>query len=357
MARFKKMRVAAGVPPVGPDPVASNGPESLCDTAIIVARDAVKRAPIPPSDQDDRIAQLQQVTLRAEDPVLARAAVCAAARLWCLKPGTANDADRKAVGQIARFLMWAAFGGVIDEGRAFTRGVVDEYLTFKMTTSEKAARQQRYVLYGVGRVLHPHEFPSAKGVSAPRRKRLPAASRAEIARLQVIIAGLPPAMGQRTQALLDLAYGAGARAGDFKSLRGTAITSIAVSGQAVAVVTLPNHQGGVRQIPVVDPKTTARLLGLAAGVGDGLILAPNAANADRNIVNRINSDLRRHGHPAMDPIALRHRWILDLAQNVPAALLLQLADVGDLRVLVDQRPLLPTYKLRHAITILQGTKP
>jgi hypothetical protein len=356
MARFKKMTVAAYPHATEPEPLAADEQAITGGAALVVARDAVKRAPVPQPEDRDRFATLQQITVHADDQTLARAAVEAAARLWCMKPGEAAEADRKAVGQVARFLVWAAFGDIVDEGRAFTRANVNEYLAVKATTSESSARQQRYVLYAIGRQLHPHEFPPARGMSVPRRKRLLAASRTEIAKLQAIIPGLPTMMALRTQALLDLASGAGARPGDFKTLRGTAITSIAIDGQAIAVVTLPNHLGGVRQIPVVDPKVSARLLALSARVGTGLVLAPKATKAERNIVNRINSDLRRYGHPTTDPIALRHRWILDLAQTAPAALLLQLADVGDLRVLVDQRPLLPTYKLRHAITILQETQ-
>lgn len=186
-----------------------------------------------------------------------------------------------------------------------------------------------------------------------RRKRTPAVDGFNVAKWQAVIPGLPTLLGQRAQALLDLALGAGARPGDFKTLRGTAITSIAVDGHAVAVVNLPNHNGGVRQIPVVDPKISARLLGLAARVADGLVLSPKAIAPERNSVNRVNSDFKRYGHPRIDLVALRNRWVLDLAASVPAALLLQLADVGDLRVLVDQRPLLPTFTIRHAITLLK----
>ena len=266
------------------------------------------------------------------------------------------EADRKAVGQIARFLMWAAFGGVIDERRAFRRANVNEYLAVRSLTSDRSSRQVRYVLYKVGRRLHPREYPYHDAVPEPPRKRLEAASPTEIARLQAIIPGLPALLGLRTQALLDLTHGAGARPGDFKTLRGTAITSLAWEGRAIAIVTLPNHGGGVRQVPVIDRQIGARLLGLAAAVGPGLVLSPTSNTSERNIVNRINSDLRRHGHSGFDPIAMRHRWIVELSKTVPAALLLQLADIGDLRSLDDQRHMLPAYKLRHTITILQDSQ-
>ena len=354
MARFRKMAIATEVAVPAPS-VQQDWEVGAADAvAAVVADGAVKATPPPrESSESDRLAVLRRISVGAPNPGVAAAAVHAAAQLRCLKPGRGDQVDCKATGIIARFLIWAAFSDVIDPARAFTRANVDEYLTGKATVSDRSVRQLRYILYGIGRELHPQEFPSANTLPASRRKRLPAASRSEIGTLQAIIPGLPGNLAGRAQALLDLTYGAGARSGDFKSLRGTAITSVAVEGRAIAVVTLPNTGGGVRQVPVVDPKITGRLLGLAARVGTGLVLAPHVSTPDRNIVNRVNSDLRRLGHPRIDPIALRNRWVLNLAATVPAALLLQLADVGDLRVLVDQRHLLPTYKLRHAITLLK----
>ena len=354
MARFGKMAVASDSPPVKPTP-ASPGGQIVADyTALVVAHDSVRRAPAPPARQQEQFDRLTRTTVKDGEPLIRAAAVQAGARLWCMRTTKAGEPDIKAVGLIARFLVWAAFGGIVDEGRAFTRAVVEEYLTQLASSSAHSEGQKRHVLYAVGRLMNPHEFPPANKVSAPR-KRVPAASRFEILQMQAVIPGLPTALGQRAQALMDLALGAGARAGDFKTLRGTAITSIAVDGQAVAVVTLPNHNGGVRQIPVVDPKISARLLGVSARVAGSLVLAPKAARAERNIVNRISSELREHGHPKIDPAALRNRWIVDLANTVPAALLLQLADLSDPRVIRDQKPLLSTFKIRHAITILKET--
>lgn len=354
MARFGKMAIAPEAPTVEPTPVSPGAQVAVDYTALVVAHDSVRRAPAPPAGQQEQFDRLRRTTVKDGDPVVRRAAVQAAARLWCMKTTKAGEPDIKAVGLIARFLVWAAFGGIVDEGRALTNAVVEEYLTQRGSSSAHSEGQKRHVLYAVGRLMNPHEFPPANKVSAPR-KRVPAASRFEILQMQAVIPGLPTLLGQRAQALMDLALGAGARPGDFKTLRGTAITSMAIEGQAVAVVTLPNHNGGVRQVPVVDPKISARLLGLSARVAGGLVLAPNAVQAERNIVNRISSELREHGHPKIDPAALRNRWIVDLANTVPAALLLQLADVSDLRVLVDQRSLLSTFKIRHAITILKET--
>jgi hypothetical protein len=158
----------------------------------------------------------------------------------------------------------------------------------------------------------------------------------------------------RALALADLSYGVGARPADFKVLRGTAITTVRSHGRAICVVALPNTAGGVRQVPVLDAGINSRLIELAARVGDGLVLAPNAEFAERNIVNRISEKLTNKGYPPVRTVALRNRWILDMAERrIPTAMLLQLADVLDLRVLTDLRKELPHFKIRHAITILQ----
>jgi hypothetical protein len=91
---------------------------------------------------------------------------------------------------------------------------------------------------------------------------------------------------------------------------------------------------------------------LATTVGDGLVLAPHAAVAERNIANRVSEELRSRGHASVDAAALRNRWVLDLAERVPAVLLQQLADLCELRILVDERQRLPQYKLRHTSSIL-----
>lgn len=356
MARFKKMTIAAS-PPVSPQ-AAAHGPaaESAAKTTMLVAQSAVRELPALPPSEHDRLATLLRQTVGADDPEVAHAAITAAATLRCQVPFTSAEQDRKDVGHVARFLVWAAFGDVVDPVRAFTRANVDEHLAATATASKRSADQRRYILYRTGRRLHPQQFPPRIGTNALARPRHPVASHAEIARLRTLIPRLPARLSQRTQALLDLSYGAGARPADFRSLRGTAITTTTVDGRAVAVVALPNLGGGVRQVPVWDREIGARLVGLAAGLGDRLILAPHAVAAERNIVNRVGEQLRNHGHPTIDPVALRNRWVLDLAERIPAVLLQQLADLCELRILVDERSLVTQYKLRHAITILDEVR-
>jgi hypothetical protein len=347
MARFRKMRIAPGVPAE-----TTGQPGEIDEAAQAVARASVKPLPEPAGSDDDRLGRLLAIEVEAADRELGRAAVEAAARLQVLTRRLKPEPDRKAAGMVARYLLWRAFGDVIDPARALTRDNVDEYLVARGDRGQNL-RQLRYVLYRVGRVLHPREFPLTNSVPAPRLPRHQAARPQEIRAVQVLIADLPDPLSQRAQALLDLAYGAGVRAADFKTLRGTAIRSVQDGNATVSVVTLPNRCGGVRQVPVVAPAISARLRALAARVGDRLILAPHTEKPEKNLVNRVSEALRCRGHPGMDPLALRNRWILDLAARVPAALLVQLADVADLRVLGDQRKLLPHYETNQMITILK----
>ncbi|WP_238955320.1 hypothetical protein [Mycobacterium intracellulare] len=356
MARFKKMAIATAAvdsPQTPPEQIGSDKPDK---TVVGAARAAIKPLPPPHPSQSDRLARLLQLRVHAEDPAVAAAAIEAAAQLRCLVPYTVAEQDRKAVGHVARFLVWSAFGGVVDPLRAFTRANVDEYLAATATESQRTLDQRRYFLYGTGRRLHSQQFPPTKTKTVPPRQRHPVASRTEILRLQAIIPRLPTKLSQRAQTLLDLTYGAGARPADFKTLRGTAITSVPIDGRAVSVVALPNLGGGIRQVPVIDPAMSARLLGLSVSIGHRLVLAPHARTAERNLVNRVSEQLREQGHPTLNPVALRNRWIIDLAERIPAVLLQQLADLCELRILTDERSLVRQYKLRHAITILAGAQ-
>ncbi|MDV3131454.1 hypothetical protein M1248_05350 [Mycobacterium sp. 29Ha] len=313
----------------------------------------MRELPALPPSENDRLAALLGQRVGADNAEVGRAAVEAAARLRCQVPFTTAEQDRKTVGHVARFLVWSSFDGVVDPVRAFTKASVDEHLAATLSRSQRSLEQRRWVLYTVGRRLHPHQFPAGLIKRAPISPRHPVANHADIRRLQTVIPRLPARLGQRAQALLDLSYGAGARPADLRTLRATAISSSVVGGRAIPVVSLPNLGVGVRQVPVLDPDIGARLLGIAATLGDKLVLAPHATVAERNVVNRVSEQLRDHGHASIDANALRNRWILDMAEKVPAVLLQQLADLCELRILADERARIQHYKLRHAITILE----
>lgn len=358
MARFRKMAVGAAAP-VAPSEDAHEVQQQrakLAEAAAIVARDSVIPAPPVEPAESARYAMLSQLGVKVEDKELGRRAMDIAARLVCMKPGTGGESEHSSVRMIGRFLVWAAVDGVIDQGRAFTRARVDEYLLVKAPTySRGSICALRCTLYGIGRRLHPQQFPPGVRMTPVPVRTLPT-SRVEVEQLQAMVTGLPTALGRRLQTLLDLAGGAGARSSELKMLRGNAITSISVGGHAIAVVTLPNLGGGIRQVPVLDEQASLRLLDVADRVGEGLVLAPHTTKPGHNVVNSINNELRRHRLQRVSATGLRHRWILDLAVIAPAALLFQLADVSDLRFVHQDRKLLPTYTPHSAARILQENR-
>lgn len=350
MARFKKFTPADGsvsVPDEAP-------PEPTLEAAsAFMQRAALTPPPEPGPDREERMAMLTAIRIRYPDPEIAREAVLQAAKVQCMTEFTTAATDKKACAEVARHLAWAAVGGVVDAKRALKRGPVDERLEVTGAQSPRGHRQVRHVLYTAGRLFHPREYPPERVTPVARTKRR-AASYDEIRSFYRVVWELPTPLGMRALALADLSYGVGARAADFKVLRGTAITTVRSHGRAICVVALPNAAGGARQVPVLEPGINSRLIELAARVGDGLVLAPNAEFAERNIVNRISEKLTNKGYPPVRAAALRNRWILDMAERrIPTAMLLQLADVADLRVLSDLRKELPHFKIRHAITIQQ----
>jgi len=117
-------------------------------------------------------------------------------------------------------------------------------------------------------------------------------------------------------------------------------------------VRLQNRVGGTRLVPVTDPDISRRLLALAQSKGSDYLLPAAKGEVERNATNRIAEQLRVRGHRTINAAALRNRWILDLDERVPAALLLQLADVIDVQVLADQRGQLPTYGIHRAIALM-----
>lgn len=309
-----------------------------------------------PAGDAQRLGVLTRITIRCTDPQVAQDAVAAAAEARCMIDCASEYADIKATGVIARFLAWAAHDGVVDAPRAFRRGVVDEYLTLKSNRKPRGARECRNILYSTGRLFHSREFPSARELSAPRLKRQPAASPDEIRSLYRMIRELPPRLERQAQILVDLSYGVGARPSEIKVLTGHAFSAVAWNASTVCVVALPNYAGGVRKVPAADPAISERLLRLAE-LGTSPVFATHSKIADRNLTNRVNGHLRNLGYQTISVAALRNRWLIELAQQIPAALLLQLADVADMRILADQRPLLPHYTVEQSISLMRQVRP
>ena len=313
--------------------------------------------PLTAGIDPERYALLCAVVIRIVSRFV-ESAVIAAARLWCRTAVAPESTDRKAVGLLARYLgLEAERVGSFNAQSALRRVNVERYLIDRqIRQTDRSARTIKSVLYTAGRILLPHEYAKSQAVEAPRAKRIAAASHAQIRDWYALAPTLPPHLSRRLLILLDLCYGAGVRAPDLKVLRGSSITAEYVSGHDIAVVTLPNRAGGFRRVPVADPEVGQRLLILARAQGSEYLLPARKGVVERNAANRISEHLRNHGHRSVSAAALRNRWVIDLAERVPAVLMLALADVVDVQVLADQRELLRKFTLEEAITLVKETR-
>lgn len=309
--------------------------------------------PLSPSMDMARYAATENVKIRGFDETMMADAVECARRLWSQTPEKSGSTDVDAVRSVARYLAHeASRRGEFEYKRPFRRANVDAYINLvSQRLTNKSVRTMQWKLHEVGRLLYPREFPEAQSLAAPHTRRCPAASQAEIFDLYALAPTLSPAQSQRLYTVLDLCYGAGARAGDFKVLTGTSITETRWADDVVAVVRLPNQAGGSRLVPVADPVISERLLKLAAQVGTGFLMATTTGEVERNAVNRVGEHLREHGHRSINAAALRNRWVIEVGDRVPAALLMQLADSTTLQILADQRDQLPDYGLQHTIAL------
>ncbi|WP_284232013.1 hypothetical protein [Mycobacterium antarcticum] len=315
--------------------------------------------PLRPEIDLERYEALVGVDIRGYDKELITSALEAAKRLWCGTHDNSAYADRDAVRSIARYLAREAVRiGEFNYKTAFRRANVDPYVN--LLTTRQTSRSVRTIqsqLHEVGRLVHPREYPGQQKLAAPHCKRIPAASPEEVRDLYFLAPTLPAALSQRLLMVLDLCCGAGARAPDFKMLTGNSITQTSWDGDPVAVVRLPNRAGGSRLVPVADPEASERLLNLARQRKSGfLMLAPNG-EVERNACNRVGEHLRQLKHRSINAAALRNRWLLDMATQAPAALMMQLCDVTTAQILSDQRDQLPTYALQHSIALLKETRP
>lgn len=311
-------------------------------------------APTHPGIDDDRYQALAKLAIRDVDPRYLQPALESAKRLWCRTNQCASSTDRISGAQVAKYLaLEAERVGSFDYRSALHRANVDRYLMDIATRrTNRSMRTIRWTLYDVGRLVHPREYPEARTLPAPRAKRIAAASTDDIRNWYALAPTLPTWLRQRLTLLLDLCYGAGARPIDLKFLRGSSISKETAGGRTIAVVRLRNTAGGTRLVPVTDPDIVQRVLDLSRAKGSEYLLPATNGQVERNAANRIGEQLRRRGFRNVSAAALRNRWILDLAARVPAALMLQLADVIDVQVLADQRTQLPTYGIQHTIALM-----
>ncbi|MGW0042221.1 hypothetical protein [Rhodococcus sp. NPDC003348] len=315
-----------------------------------MVRDRELQKMIPETGSNERFDRLvERVKVRTRDRVLGAEAVKFGAALRCQMPEGTWGTEVAVTQMIARYLAAeAAVTGRFDPRAALRRANVDRYGAEQLEFGSQSLSSFMWMLYAAGRLLHPGEFPRKARATAPRPKHVPPAETSEIERLLALVPTLSGVKGRRLQTVVDLCWGAGARRADFRYLCGSAITTRKWQDRTVALVDLRNNAGGVRTVPVFDPALVERLAALSDYAGAGLVLAPTKAVTHRNEINRVAESLRELGHRGFNPLALRHRWMLETAERLPAAIVLQLADVIDLRVISDHRRL-PVYGLEYIL--------
>ncbi|WP_141214032.1 hypothetical protein [Mycobacterium marinum] len=313
-------------------------------------------APFHPDIDPARYERLRGLTIRNHDKRYAPAAVESGKRLVCRLSEYTPKNDRDRAGDIARYLATeAARVDGFNYKAALRRANVDRYFDLKaMRVKPSSLKDIRTALYDAGRLTHPREFPAKKVVGAgPRRSPTTAASMDRVDALYAVAPVLPRIHSRRLLVMLDLCFGAGARPRDLKTIRGVDVDHTQWGGQPVALVRRDNLTGGTRIVPVVDPTISQRLIDVAAERGARYLITTGNREMTRNSVNEISEYLLRRGHEPIKAQALRHRWILNLAATVPAALMLQLADVKDAKVVSWHREQLPTFGLQHALAYLK----
>jgi hypothetical protein len=343
----------------GPDEEPAKGPDPAGQSAVGPApgtKDAGRRRVLPPFRPDidlERYAVTDGIEIRGFDKQLMADALETARRLSCQTAELSTFAERDRVRTVARYLARESERtGVFQYKTAFRRANVDTYINHLSTRqTSRSVRKVQGQLHDVGRLLYPREYPARQSLAATHVKRIQAASPAQVRDFYALAPTLPVAQSQRLFTVLDLCYGAGARAADFKVLRGSSITEDSWDGQPVAIVRLPNRAGGTRLVPAADVDISQRLLTLAGRKRSNYLLSTADGDVERNACNRVGEHLRAQGHRNINVAALRNRWLLEVAVHVPAALMLQLADVNTAQILSDQRDQLPTYGLQHSIAL------
>lgn len=329
----------------------SQGPDPYLQPSIEPAPAPTRRLKVEDltDQQKTRYVRLSKLSIRVPAGPLRDMAIQRAALVWSLTPQHPEVIDDRECRILGRFLYSEGLAYQhIDEERALVRAVVDRWLSTHDNVALQSRRIYRTAVYAAGRVLYPGEYPAARAVIAPRGKGNAAAEPGTAESLYSIAPLLPGRLRRRLLIVLDLASGAGLRPAEIRTVLGKDIRVTRRPGGHDLVVVRVRRKGKFdRAVPVMDPAKARRIVARADEVGPSEPLMPKDKNGEvpRNAVNRVSEDLRRLGHPTVDALGLRHRWLLDLAvtPGVPAAALLALSGVSDLRVLVDRVEQLPHY--------------
>lgn len=357
MGRHKKMTSAPSAPQypsttptAAPTGAASDGhgqrPSDL--DSVRPRRMTVRMLPDGARQRYEKL--VATTSIRVPDGLFRTESLVRSAIIQSSTPFVSEDVDRKSVRVIAHVLYDDALvTQVVDEWHALTRDRVNRWLLRETKRiSGRSAKTYEQILARVGRLLYPQQFPEARVISGSRKKGQRAVAPGTGAELYSVVPSLNPGSAQMLLWVLDLVTGAGLRSSEIKDLRGSDFTVVHLGlGRDVVVARITGRWGKPRRVPVIDPAKGHRLLTRAREVGSGAFLPLTAdGQLDRNVLNRVNTILKEQGFPTVDALGLRNRWLVDLActPGIPAAALLSLAGVSDLRVLADQVEQLPTYK-------------
>lgn len=356
MGRHKKMG-AAGAGGTGLEEPPRTEPQPYAQTAPSGVR-RLTMTTLSTEENRARFERLRQLSIREPEGPLRAQAVERGALVWAHTPTGTEVTDAKQARIVMRYLHTeAVVYQYVDEERALTRERIDQYLFRDNAFTLRSQRVYRSVLYAAGRVLYPREFPAPRAVLAPRKKGVPAAKPGAAWDLYAIAPTLPEGLRMCLVLVLDLVTGAGLRAQEVRQVTGGDVSTRRIGpGHEIAMIRVRDRGAVDRVIPVIDGMKGQRLLDRARQVGPDRPLMPvtRNGNVNRNSVNRLSEKLLLRGYPGADFGALRNRWILDLAMTpgIPATALLRLAGVGDLRVLADQKALLPDYSPEQLAELL-----
>jgi hypothetical protein len=356
MGRHKAM--PAATPAYTASPQGNGGLGAAAEPAPSRVRKLTRRT--LPDGGAERLAALSTVSIKGPDSPLKAVAVQRAALVWAHTSGTSDYQDRKAVRVVAQVLLEDALDSqIVDEERTLTSAGVERWLAKRRSkVTDRSIGTYRLILETAGRALYPQQFPPSRRSrpSVPRKKAPAAVPATQIEELYMIASALRESLRMRLLLVLDLITGAGLRPDEVREVLGTDVSLVTIGpGHDVVVVTVRRYGVIHRRVPVVNPAKGHRLITRAAEVGSApLMPRTSSGQVSRNAVNRVGEELRKLGHFGFDAVGVRSRWIVDLAvqPGIPAAALLRLAGVGDLRVLADQADLLPDYSPQELAHLL-----
>ena len=344
MGRFSAL--AAALPVENTD--VPDGSAEAFMTPLAAVPDRIRRLTRRTVPDPARLERLSYVGIQRPAGPLRTSAIQRAALVQSHTREMDEIVDAKATRILARYLYdEGLIHGEVDEERALIRSSVDQWLYRDDLFSIRAQRTYRTFLYAAGRVLYPNQFPEPQRSLGPRRKAVQPASIATASELYAIAPQLPELLRKQLLTILDLVTGAGLSSAEIRRLRGTDVKPLSVDDLHTVVAISIRKKGAIsRVVPIVCPVRGQRILDRAREAGDSYVFPCFGDKMPRNAVCHVSEELVERGFRGFNTAALRNRWVAELATHpgVPAAMLLAMTGIADLRVLHDIQEALPDYR-------------